>query len=72
MFLTVHDVGSSYVSWAHWVMDTSMEEVRKRSASICILVFATLDTAGHYSSMFAYLVRSQEQRIFREILLFLP
>eukprot|EP00092_Neocalanus_flemingeri_P002791 GFUD01002988.1.p1 GENE.GFUD01002988.1~~GFUD01002988.1.p1 ORF type:complete len:301 (-),score=93.37 GFUD01002988.1:107-1009(-) len=31
VFLTVHDVGSSYTSWVHWVMDISMEEVRKRS-----------------------------------------
>ena len=29
-FLTVHDVGSSYTNWVDWVMDASMEEVRKR------------------------------------------
>jgi len=33
-FLTVHDVGSSYTNWVDWVMDASMEEVRKRSLFI--------------------------------------
>jgi len=34
VFLTVHDVGSSYTSWVQWVMDDSMEEVRKRSVFV--------------------------------------
>ena len=31
MFLTVHDVGSTYMSWKYFVTDISMEDVRKRS-----------------------------------------
>jgi len=34
VFLTVHDVGSSYTSWVHWVRDSSMEEVRRRSVFV--------------------------------------
>jgi len=34
VFLTVHDVGSSYTSWVDWVMDISMEEVKRRSVFI--------------------------------------
>ena len=30
VFLTVHDVGSSYMSWKQFVMDSSMDDVRKR------------------------------------------
>eukprot|EP00092_Neocalanus_flemingeri_P011887 GFUD01012819.1.p1 GENE.GFUD01012819.1~~GFUD01012819.1.p1 ORF type:complete len:880 (+),score=232.59 GFUD01012819.1:62-2701(+) len=36
VFLTVHDVGSSFTSWVNWVMDISMEEVRRRSVFIHI------------------------------------
>jgi len=34
VFLTVHDVGSTYTSWVQWVLDTSMEEVRMRSVFV--------------------------------------
>ena len=34
VFLTVHDVGSSYNCWVDWVMDTSMEEIRKRYSQV--------------------------------------
>ena len=30
VFLTVHDVGATYLSWVDWVRHPSMEEIKKR------------------------------------------
>jgi len=38
VFLTVHDVGSSYFTWVDWVRHSSMEEVRKRALFIHVAV----------------------------------
>ena len=36
VFLTVHDVGSSYMTWRQFVKDTSMEDIRKRYIKVMI------------------------------------
>eukprot|EP00092_Neocalanus_flemingeri_P012881 GFUD01013877.1.p1 GENE.GFUD01013877.1~~GFUD01013877.1.p1 ORF type:complete len:575 (-),score=168.18 GFUD01013877.1:461-2185(-) len=38
VFLTVHDVGSSYMSWRDFVMDTSMEDIRKRASFVHVAI----------------------------------
>jgi len=34
VFLTVHDVGASYLTWKQFVQDTSMDDIRKRASFI--------------------------------------
>ena len=34
VFLTVHDVGSSYLSFVNWAMHTSMQAIRKRFVNL--------------------------------------
>ena len=36
VFLTVHDLGSSYMTWRQFVKDTSMEDIRKRCSKVMI------------------------------------
>jgi len=38
IFLTVHDVGSSYMSWKNLAMDRSMDDVRKRASFIHVAI----------------------------------
>jgi len=38
VFLTVHDVGSSFISWKQLVQDTSMDDIRKRACFIHVAV----------------------------------
>jgi len=38
VFLTVHDIGSSYQSWVAWVNHSSMEEVRKKALFLHVCI----------------------------------
>jgi len=38
VFLTVHDIGNSYMTWVNFIMQPSMEEIRKRSLFLHVVV----------------------------------
>jgi len=38
VFLTVHDVGATYLSWVDWVRHPSMEEIKKRALFVHVAV----------------------------------
>ena len=72
VFMTVHDVGSSYTSWVHWVMDISMEEVRRRYIGIWLVMEMRIFCSDLYLSMLLYLGKNWELWIDLGIGTFLP
>jgi len=54
VFLTVHDVGSSYNSWKQFAQDTSMDDIRKRALFIHVAIPGQEPGAGDLPKDFTF------------------
>lgn len=54
VFLTVHDLGSSYMSWKQFVMEPSMEDIRRRASFIHVAIPGQEPGAGDLPKDFTF------------------